>query len=141
MIFYSQGICTGARRTFSLCFQLIAVGHSMLWYSREATEKGIRGIKASCFLLYLGLSGGINSNKIIFLLAMFPLQQTCENYLYMPTGNFLWRKLWIPKTQRNKHISTSDRLNHHQMRLGLKQYSLTWQSQLHRLIYDSSLSD
>lgn len=69
---YSQGICTGARRTFSLCFQLIAVGHSMLWYSREATEKGIRGIRASCFLLYLGLSGDINSNELSFDWQCFP---------------------------------------------------------------------
>ena len=45
------------------------------------------------------------------------------------------------KNQRNKHISTPDLLNHYQMRMGLKQYPLTWQSQLHRLIYDPSLSD
>lgn len=71
---------------------------------------------------------------------MFPLRQTCENHLCLATGNFLGFYCGF-KNQRNKHISTPDLLNHHQMRMGLKQHPLTWQSQSHRLIYDPSLSD
>lgn len=64
--------------------QLIAVGHSMLWYSGEATEKGSRGIKASCFLLCLGLSGDINSNKISFDWQCFPYSKPVKiTYIWL----------------------------------------------------------
>lgn len=47
-------------------------------------EKGIRGIKASCFSLCLGLSGDINSNKVSFDWQCFPYSKRVKiTYIWL----------------------------------------------------------
>lgn len=72
------------------------MGHSLAaslwWAGYSGRDQGNQSLQ---FPAVAGTFWEYKHQYGIFGLAMFPLQQTCENYLYLATGNFLWILVWI----------------------------------------------